>query len=527
MSTTWTIAVDWDRNGGFDGTYDDVTDDVMYARWFLGMRQPYQVDADDSMLELTLNNADKRYSPENTGGPLSGKLAPFRRVKVTSDDGTERTHWIGWVESIQPDVGKYGKRAVTIQAAGPMQFFKAAETNIALQENQRTDQVVGKLIEEVVVPPGLSDVWVLAMAGYSELGTGTEGSTILGSASAGTSYKDLDTGDVTLAIAADNWVHRDRQHDTFNVYRAISDMAAAERGRFFFDREGRARFWNRTRLQDEITSSLTLNDDMTGLRYAYAGIEADFKNDVIVVCHPRALSAVTDEVLWQLQGEVRIPAGDTRNVGVRYQDPDTGNARIGAKDAYVDGLTFSTGTAMVTLDAKANSATLVVKNDSAEEAILTAATVRGRRITDYGQMEAEARDGLSIANYGRRSLKMNLPSVDNLVYAQAIADYELDRRSTPQGTVKEVTLVSHGENGGDNHAHQLARTIGDLITISETQTAHASKKYIIIGEAHKLSEGGALYETTWYLEPATDSPYPWKMGATNRSDLGTSTRLAF
>ena len=68
MSTSWTIAIDWDRNGNFTGTYDDVTQYVLFARWFLGMRQPYQDDADDSMLELVLNNADKRFSPENEDG---------------------------------------------------------------------------------------------------------------------------------------------------------------------------------------------------------------------------------------------------------------------------------------------------------------------------------------------------------------------------------------------------------------------------------------------------------------------------
>lgn len=37
MTTTWTIAVDWERNGEFDDTYDDVTDRVIAADWFLGL----------------------------------------------------------------------------------------------------------------------------------------------------------------------------------------------------------------------------------------------------------------------------------------------------------------------------------------------------------------------------------------------------------------------------------------------------------------------------------------------------------
>lgn len=92
MTTTWKVLIDWDRDGNFTGTHDDVTAYVITANWFLGMRRPYQNDADNSMLDLMLNNADKRFSPENGSGPLSSKLVPLNAVKITSDDGTtERT----------------------------------------------------------------------------------------------------------------------------------------------------------------------------------------------------------------------------------------------------------------------------------------------------------------------------------------------------------------------------------------------------------------------------------------------------
>lgn len=138
MTTTWTIAIDWERNGNFSDTYDDVTDRVISANWFLGMRQSYQEMADNSTLMLVLNNEDRRYSPENSGSPLTGKVIPFRPARIQSDDGSEvRTHWQGWVESIQPAVNQHGERTVQIVATGPMQFLKATETNIELQENKR------------------------------------------------------------------------------------------------------------------------------------------------------------------------------------------------------------------------------------------------------------------------------------------------------------------------------------------------------------------------------------------------------
>ena len=94
MTTQWKVLVDWDRNGDFAGTYDDITDRVIKAWWYLGNSQPYAEIAEGSMLDLTLDNSDRRFSPENSSGVLNGKLLPLRTVRVQSDDGTTvRTHW--------------------------------------------------------------------------------------------------------------------------------------------------------------------------------------------------------------------------------------------------------------------------------------------------------------------------------------------------------------------------------------------------------------------------------------------------
>jgi hypothetical protein len=93
MPTTWTLAIDWDRNNNFTNE----TARVISANWFLGMRKPYQDTADNSMLALVLNNSDRRYSPEQgalladgiTSNPLQGKVRAFKPVRVSSFDGTE------------------------------------------------------------------------------------------------------------------------------------------------------------------------------------------------------------------------------------------------------------------------------------------------------------------------------------------------------------------------------------------------------------------------------------------------------
>ena len=101
MATNWKVEVDWNR----DGAYSEVTEYVTELQWFLGFRAPYMGTASEAYLHLTLNNADKRFSPENSAGPLSGKLAPLRPVKVESHDGTTTRRHFSGCGAIDPSGG--------------------------------------------------------------------------------------------------------------------------------------------------------------------------------------------------------------------------------------------------------------------------------------------------------------------------------------------------------------------------------------------------------------------------------------
>ena len=56
MSTSWTIAIDWDR----DGDYTDETARVLSASWALGFPQAYMDVGNDAQLTLILRNQDRR-----------------------------------------------------------------------------------------------------------------------------------------------------------------------------------------------------------------------------------------------------------------------------------------------------------------------------------------------------------------------------------------------------------------------------------------------------------------------------------
>jgi len=332
---------------------------------------------------------------------------------------------------------------------------------------------------------------------------------------------------MTLGLAADNWVVQggasDEEKNSFDVYRAIGDITAAEHGKFLFDREGKALFWNRHHLLQGGTSVATFDDTMTDLAYAYANIEQT-KNEIIAICHPRTISDVATDTLWQLGDSIiQVDPGQTRELYVKFEDE--GKNRVGGRDVTVTDLEFEQGSATATVEAKANGAQLKFVNSGTQAAVIKKCKVKGRKIVDSGNMEAKAVDAASVIDFGRRTLRINLPSIDSLEHAQYIADFERNRRGQPRGEVSAVTVLSHGKNGGGQHTHQLARTLGDLITVKETQTGH-DKNYYIIGEAHELTASATLWKTIWYLEPAPAS-YPWKLGVVGRSELGTNTRITY
>ena len=166
MITKWTIGIDWDR----DGIYTDETARVLSAKWSLGFQQAYMDVGNDAKLSLLMRNEDKRFSPEYSAGSLYGKLAPLRPVKIESNDGTStRRHFSGWVQSIHPAANRHGERIAMIQVSGAMQFLKATETKIELQENQRSDDIIASLVNEVIFPPALSDAWSRATSAIERI----------------------------------------------------------------------------------------------------------------------------------------------------------------------------------------------------------------------------------------------------------------------------------------------------------------------------------------------------------------------
>jgi hypothetical protein len=82
MGITWTIAIDWNRDGSFTGANEDVTSRVIDAKWFLLAQKPYQEQADNSLLTLGAGQCQKSDLSEPSALP-SGAYSILRRRNYT------------------------------------------------------------------------------------------------------------------------------------------------------------------------------------------------------------------------------------------------------------------------------------------------------------------------------------------------------------------------------------------------------------------------------------------------------------
>ncbi len=79
VSPHWRVWIDWDDDGIWGESNEDVTSDVMGFHWEWG-RNLNNERALPALLDLTLRNDGHKYSPPNGGSPLFGNLKAGRKV---------------------------------------------------------------------------------------------------------------------------------------------------------------------------------------------------------------------------------------------------------------------------------------------------------------------------------------------------------------------------------------------------------------------------------------------------------------
>ena len=160
-ASSYRVLVDWNNDGDYDDTYDDITSDVLSLQWRRGRDYASQLTGRSSAgkLQATLINTDGKYSPSNTSSVLTGSILPGRAVRLNSGSGEfpydfplvfdSNPQFIGFLEEIVPDPSAKGIKTVKLTAYGALGYLNDFAPSLATQTTRRTDQAIGDILDDV------------------------------------------------------------------------------------------------------------------------------------------------------------------------------------------------------------------------------------------------------------------------------------------------------------------------------------------------------------------------------------------
>ena len=489
------VLVDWDRDFSFASDYDDISADVIDCSFSNGIGRAFQLMADEAICKLQLRNNTGKYTPENTASPIYGKIKPQTPIRIilVDNDGNEVIVWRGWIDTVQVDWTPSGKqtarKTVQMECVGAKIRLDQYEPVIELQENRRTDQIIERILGTgIVLPPAFIAGWLLGVTGFSELGV----TTYLASTS---DFLELDTGYLTLEFFGDL---KEGNSRTDSAYGMIRDVVDAERGRFFFRRDGKAVFWNRDRVLDYLPPIATINSDgsyaANGLAYSYG---QNITTSVTATIFQRKEDATTN--LWTLDSTLTIIPFETKTLEILFTD-DNGK-QVGAKNVSIATETYSAGTATATIETKSDRATVSIENSGTIDAVLSALVIEGNPIRRDNKIVIRREDTAAIQEFAKRGdPNLQLKAISQLLDGEEIADLELLRLKDVRGQVNSISYINPFD--GIRNAHQFEWEIGDFVRVELDELGHA-QDYVIIGEQHHIYQGMKAHDTTFILEPLT------------------------
>ena len=494
-AVNYLLLVDWNGDGDFGDSYENVTADVLIEPGITcrrGRDSGTQLTARSTAgtLACTLLNTSGRYSPDNAASPLFGLLKPGRLVQLRATYPVAATLWTGYLdEAPRPKASRDGVPVAELRASGPLVKLadQAATVSPAASSGALTGALVGTVLDAAGWPAALRAI---------DAGKTLTGRWFVQDVTALAALRELEDSELGFIVeGADGAiVFEDRHHRLSGAHR---------------------------------TSQATYSDSGAGGTFGYSAIESarelsGIANEVVIDVQPLSVGSIA--VLWTLSEQAVIAAGASQTFIALY----TGSGgyvetwttpNFGAGDIVQSGVLDAEITVSVVKAARQMAITLTNTN-VARPAVITLLRARGTPVTPASAVQVSRSDAGSQSDYGKRRYAFPgrwLPTVN---VAQDYADAVLARWKDP---VPLPTISIPASKDSAHLTEALSRQISDRVTVvatgSRTQLG-LSADYFIEAIEHRI---GAGQETRFALSPAAGEAY-WIL---DTSTLGTATRLGF
>ena len=479
-------------DSGDDGQFaTDVSAAVFAASWRLGMAAAGDRVSAPARAVVQLRNEGRAYSPEVATLPLRPGLG--LRIRHVAEGGDSTTLFVGQLARGEPETGSQGRRRATLHAEDWQGQLRENEIHLPTQERARADEIIAAILAGLPLRrPALAGHAILGLTGHDALGQTTR---LFGAAAI---PQVLQRGRSRFELVTERWLAG------ISAWEAIRRIVESERGRFYVDRRGRAIFLQRHHLLSRAAPTTHLVENAAALEYAHG---AGIINEWLVRLQPRR-RGLPGTTLWATQKPLRLEGGAEfrwrahfrdelgRPVGaLQVEEPRAGEDYRATRDESGKGHAETAAITLRILERAADSALLGVRNQALYPLYLMA-QLRGTPIWEEAPLTVAARDGRSVARYGRRPREIRHLALNDPEVAFQLACFELTQTAAVRGVCRSITLDQRAQR-----PQILAHSLFDAVRISDEQSGH-SAPYFIIAEEHEVTQGGQRHQCRWLLEPA-------------------------
>lgn len=144
MTTTFSVQIDFDNDGSFATSGDDITVYVVEIPAIeVGMATSRDRVASGGQAMVIVKNDDRRFSPAYSNGPYYGKLLPGRPIRIQAiDGGNVWTLFTGVIRDILPAPGELGDQRAVLICHDRIAQLQRVFIQLPVQRDQRADYLL-------------------------------------------------------------------------------------------------------------------------------------------------------------------------------------------------------------------------------------------------------------------------------------------------------------------------------------------------------------------------------------------------
>lgn len=522
VKATYEIMVDWNNNGSFGDSNEDITADVLRMEWMMGRDFASMLTGrargGRCLINLDNDRTAGKYNSFNSSSAIFGDILPGRAVRIRATDASGTVVlWAGFLDRINPQVSINIANTALLEAVGPLTFLNQADFDLFLpiKSDQLSGTIIGDLLDAASWPAGDRDI----DAGQSTI----------------RQYHFMKSGVLGTRDRKVKWLD------------AAHKVEETENGFLHEGKTGTVIFEDRTRRlgSPHTTAQVTVSDNPGAGEITYSRITqgdplkqifnlftTTIQNYTVgavqeIWKHPEAVASHADILTIEPGASYQVVALTPTDAAYDLVSPWT--TLVATTDytanSQTDGLgTDLTGSIGVAVSKFVTAMSITLTNNHATStAYITLLRARGQPVNLDNPILVLAQDAASQGKYGIRQFPVPAELVRDSTEGQDHVRALLEIYKDPR---PQVDVTINANRDATHLSHVLRRAVSDKINI-EALTADVDLGIdtgFFMESMHHVVDKNEFHNVTW-SNSSIEATSPWWIMDT--SELGATTGLFY